>query len=98
MVGGALAAGASGAFNCYIDRDIDKHMQRTKNRPLVTGEVTPRETLVFSWVLTFLAIGILAVGRTGWLPPLVSPRFSSMWSSTRSSSSAVPSRTSFGAV
>src|SRR5690625_2892941 len=66
MVGGALAAGASGAFNCYIDRDIDKHMQRTKNRPLVTGEVTPRETLVFSWVLTFLAIGILAVG-TNWL-------------------------------
>src|SRR5690625_4469259 len=64
-VGGALAAGASGSFNCYIDRDIDKHMQRTKNRPLVTGEVTPRETLVFSWVLTFAAIAILAVGKIG---------------------------------
>src|SRR5690625_1117342 len=66
MVGGALAAGASGSFNCYIDRDIDQFMQRTKNRPLVTGEVTPREALVFSWVLTVAAIGILAVG-TNWL-------------------------------
>lgn len=66
MVGGALAAAASGSFNCYIDRDIDKHMKRTKNRPLVTGEVTPREALVFSWVLTFVSIAILAVG-TNWL-------------------------------
>lgn len=66
MVGGALAAGASSSFNCYIDRDIDQHMERTKNRPLVTGEVTPREALVFSWVLTFASIGILALG-TNWL-------------------------------
>lgn len=62
MVGGALAAAASGSFNCYIDRDIDKHMKRTKNRPLVTGEVTPREALVFSWILTFVSIAILAIG------------------------------------
>ncbi|HJF13655.1 MAG TPA: heme o synthase [Enteractinococcus helveticum] len=66
MVGGALAAGASGSFNCYIDRDIDQHMKRTKNRPLVTGEVTPRETLIFSWVLTVASIAILALG-TNWL-------------------------------
>lgn len=62
MVGGALAAAASGSFNCYIDRDIDKHMKRTKNRPLVTGEVTPREALVFSWILTVVSVAILAVG------------------------------------
>ncbi|WP_420820314.1 heme o synthase [Specibacter cremeus] len=59
MVGGALAAGASGAFNCYIDRDIDKVMHRTSNRPLVTGVLTPREALVFSWVLTVLSVAIL---------------------------------------
>ena len=51
LVGGAFAAGSAGAFNCYIDRDIDKLMHRTENRPLVTGEVTPREALVFSWLL-----------------------------------------------
>src|SRR5699024_10019381 len=30
MVGGALAAGVSGSFNCYIARDIDQYMQRTR--------------------------------------------------------------------
>lgn len=40
LVGGAMAAGASGAFNCYIDRDMDKLMKRTKGRPLVTGDLT----------------------------------------------------------
>ena len=59
MVGGALAAGASGAFNCYIDRDIDKIMNRTPKRPLVTGIITPREALVFSWILTVLAVVLL---------------------------------------
>lgn len=62
MVGGAMAAAASSSFNCYFDRDIDKVMARTKNRPLVTGDVTPREALVFSWALAVLSIAILWVG------------------------------------
>ncbi|MCC3265000.1 heme o synthase [Arthrobacter gengyunqii] len=62
MVGGALAAGSAGAFNCYIDRDMDKLMQRTKNRPLVTGEVSPREALVFAWVLGIISIALLWFG------------------------------------
>ncbi|MCC3274712.1 MULTISPECIES: heme o synthase [unclassified Arthrobacter] len=62
MVGGALAAGSAGAFNCYIDRDMDKLMKRTKNRPLVTGEVSPREALVFAWVLGIVAIALLWFG------------------------------------
>ncbi len=62
MVGGALAAGSSGAFNCYIDRDIDKLMHRTENRPLVTGAVSPGEALIFSWVLAVAAIVILWFG------------------------------------
>ncbi|NYE94187.1 protoheme IX farnesyltransferase [Psychromicrobium silvestre] len=62
MVGGALAAGSAGAFNCYIDRDIDKVMHRTENRPLVTGAISPREALIFSWVLGVLAIAVLWFG------------------------------------
>jgi protoheme IX farnesyltransferase len=62
MVGGALAAGAAGSFNCYIDRDMDKLMHRTENRPLVTGELTPREALVFSWVLAVVAVALLWFG------------------------------------
>lgn len=62
LVGGAMAAGASGAFNCYIDRDMDKLMKRTKGRPLVTGDLTPKEALVFSWVLAVASLVILWVG------------------------------------
>ncbi|NUL45124.1 protoheme IX farnesyltransferase [Cellulosimicrobium funkei] len=62
MVGGALAAGSSAAFNCYIDRDIDKLMNRTKKRPLVTGEVTPREALIFAWTIGVVSIAILLWG------------------------------------
>ena len=43
LVGGALSAGSANAFNCYIDRDIDRVMKRTQKRPLVTGELTDRE-------------------------------------------------------
>lgn len=51
VVGGTLAAGGANAYNMYIDRDIDALMERTKGRPLVTGEVTPREALVFATVI-----------------------------------------------
>jgi protoheme IX farnesyltransferase len=50
LVGGTLSASSANAFNCYIDRDIDRVMKRTKKRPLVTGELTDREALVFAWI------------------------------------------------
>ena len=62
LFGGALSAGSANAFNCYIDADIDKLMGRTKNRPLVTGELTQREALVFAWV-----IGVISVLWFGFL-------------------------------
>jgi protoheme IX farnesyltransferase len=51
LIGGMMSAGSAGIFNCYIDRDIDRVMNRTKGRPLVTGDVSDKETLVFAWVL-----------------------------------------------
>ena len=53
LIGGTLSAGSANAFNCYIDADIDKIMGRTKNRPLVTGELTKREALVFAYLTAF---------------------------------------------
>ncbi len=70
--GRRFAAGSAGAFNCYIDRDIDKLMHRTEKRPLVTGEVTPREALVFAWLLGAAAIAILWFGAnplSAWARP-----------------------------
>lgn len=58
VVGGAMSAGSAAAFNMYIDRDMDAEMKRTKNRPIVTGDVTPRAALTFAWVL--------AVVQAGW--------------------------------
>ena len=62
LVGGTLSASSANAFNCYIDRDIDRVMNRTKKRPLVTGELTDREALAFAWisgVASVLWLGLL---------------------------------------
>ena len=37
LVGGSLAAGSANTINCYVDRDIDQLMHRTRSRPLVTA-------------------------------------------------------------
>lgn len=62
LVGGALAAGGANALNMVIDRDIDKLMERTKNRPLVTGLISPRQATVFAWSLEAIAFAVLWVG------------------------------------
>lgn len=59
VVGGTMSAGGANAINMYVDRDIDAIMERTKNRPLVTGAVTPRSALVFAVALEVLAFGFL---------------------------------------
>ena len=59
LVGGTLAAGGANAINMYIDRDIDRLMERTKNRPLVTGAVEPRNALVFALLLEVVAFAVL---------------------------------------
>jgi protoheme IX farnesyltransferase len=61
LIGGGLSAGSAGAFNCYIDRDIDRVMKRTQGRPLVTGELTDREALVFAWVIGIASIAVLGI-------------------------------------
>ena len=62
FVGGWLAAAGANAINMYIDRDIDKLMERTKNRPLDTGAIRPRNALVFAITLEIVAFVILLAG------------------------------------
>ena len=73
VIGGTLSAGGANAINMYVDRDIDRLMQRTQGRPLVTGELTPRQALIFAlgieavsflwlWGLVNLLSAVLAVG------------------------------------
>jgi protoheme IX farnesyltransferase len=55
VLGGAFAAGGANAINMYVDRDIDGLMERTKNRPLVTGLIQPRAALTFAIGLEVIA-------------------------------------------
>ncbi|MGC0271426.1 heme o synthase [Pseudactinotalea sp. Z1739] len=56
LIGGAAAAGSANVFNMIYDRDIDAVMNRTKNRPLVTGEVTVRQAMVFAFALGVFSV------------------------------------------
>ena len=71
LVGGTLSAGAANAFNMVIDRDIDRVMHRTRHRPLVTGDLTPRQALVFAAGLTAVSTAVLGLGTT-WTAALLS--------------------------
>jgi protoheme IX farnesyltransferase len=55
VLGGTLAAGGANAINMVVDRDIDRLMERTKNRPLVTGAMSPRAALTFAICLEVVA-------------------------------------------
>jgi protoheme IX farnesyltransferase len=59
LLGGALAAGSAGAFNCIIDRDIDRLMKRTMNRPLAARRISVRNAVVFAAVLGIVSFAIL---------------------------------------
>ena len=59
LVGGALAAGGANAINCYVDRDIDSIMQRTRRRPLPMHRVAPRSALRFGIALGGASFALL---------------------------------------
>ncbi len=59
VLGGSFAAGGANAINMYVDRDIDRLMERTKGRPLVTGALTPRAALTFAIALEAFAFVFL---------------------------------------
>ncbi|EMA49297.1 heme o synthase [Halococcus salifodinae] len=58
--GGVLAIGASGTFNHVLERDIDRRMQRTADRPLATDEVGVRNAMIFGCVLAVASLGLFA--------------------------------------
>jgi len=71
LVGGTLSAGSANAFNMWFDRDIDRLMSRTSDRPLVTGVLGPREALVFAWVLGVVSVAFLWL-TTNWVSAALS--------------------------
>ena len=61
LIGGTLAAGSANAINCYLDRDIDLLMARTRRRPLPAHEVEPERAVVFG-----LALGVISFVLMAW--------------------------------
>jgi len=60
LLGGTLAAAGAGAINCWIDRDLDGAMLRTRRRPLPDGRIAPRHALLFGIALGVAAFVLLA--------------------------------------
>ena len=60
LVGGTLAAGSANAINCYLDRDIDELMARTRRRPLPAHQVDPERAVVFGLALGVVSFVVLA--------------------------------------
>jgi heme o synthase len=59
MVGGTLAAGSANAINCYLDRDIDLLMTRTRRRPLPAHQVDPERAVVFGLALGAMSFAVM---------------------------------------
>jgi protoheme IX farnesyltransferase len=60
LIGGTLAAGSANAINCYLDRDIDELMTRTRRRPLPAHEVEPERAVVFGLLLGVTSFVVMA--------------------------------------
>lgn len=62
LIGLALIVAGANALNMYIERDSDRYMGRTRNRPLPSGRMAPRFALWFGVIVSALAVPVLAIG------------------------------------
>jgi protoheme IX farnesyltransferase len=65
LVATALVVGAANALNMYAERDADKLMRRTRNRPLPSGRLSPEIALAFALLLSSLGLNTLGVVAGG---------------------------------
>ena len=60
LAGGVLAIGASGTFNHLFERDRDRRMERTADRPVATDEIPARNAAAFGLSLAALSMAVMA--------------------------------------
>ena len=60
-IGGFMVSGASITINQILEKDYDKLMKRTKNRPIPTGRVSITEAIIFAGILSVLGFSLLLV-------------------------------------
>jgi protoheme IX farnesyltransferase len=61
LLGGVLSIGASGTFNHVLERDVDRRMNRTNDRPIATDVVSVRNAVLFGALLTGGSLAAFAV-------------------------------------
>jgi protoheme IX farnesyltransferase len=61
LLGGVLASGGANVLNCYIDRDIDAQMSRTRHRAIAAGRISPHAALAFGVTLTVASVLVLGL-------------------------------------
>ncbi len=66
IIGTALIISSACVINNYLDQDIDSLMERTRNRPLITGEVSGRGAVLFGILLGIIGFIVLTI-LTNWL-------------------------------
>jgi heme o synthase len=64
IVAGTLAAGSANAFNMVIESDLDKLMERTSKRPIVTGLISKSQATIFASMTGFIALVLFWVFTT----------------------------------
>jgi protoheme IX farnesyltransferase len=62
LLGTLLCVGSANALNCFLERDLDKRMLRTRDRPLPAGRLGPSLALGFGLFLGVASIPVLALG------------------------------------
>lgn len=62
LLGTLLCVGSANALNCFLERDTDKRMRRTRERPLPAGRLDPNLALAFGLLLGIASIPVLALG------------------------------------
>ena len=61
LVGGGMTAGGASAINHCMDRDIDRKMRRTRNRPLPRNSITPSQAMFFGVALNIGGFALLVI-------------------------------------
>ena len=59
FVGSVLMRSAGCIFNDIVDRDYDKKVERTKNRPIASGQISVKRSLIYVLILCLLAFFVL---------------------------------------
>jgi protoheme IX farnesyltransferase len=70
ILGAALIGAGCGALNASWERDRDRRMMRTENRPLPAGRLTLREAVIFGFAISALGVAVLYAAG-GWLPAAI---------------------------